>query len=95
MTEKQLQQANDIHFRLEAKKDVLKMFEAGKILSIKVRVFNEEKTEYEDIEYSCNLPRTKLKGVMLDLLKSDRESLQYQFDSFLHETEKEEVVNDK
>jgi len=91
MTEKQLQQANDIHKRLEAKKQELKVFEMGKILSITVRCFNEEKTEYEDIEYSTNLPRVKLKGVMLDLLKSDREGLQYQFDKYLEE---KEVVNE-
>lgn len=89
MTEKQLQQANDIHKRLEAKKKEQSLFEAGKILSIKVRVFDEKKTEYEDIEYSCNLPRTKLKGVMLDLLKSDRDSLQYQFDNYLSEPKAE------
>ena len=81
MTEKELQQANDIYSRLKAKKLELQVFEQGKILSLKVRCFNEEKTEYEDIEYSFNLPRVKLKGVMLDLLKSDRDSLQYQFDN--------------
>ncbi len=91
MTEKQLQQANDIHKRLEAKKQELKVFENGKILSITVRCFNEEKTEYEDIEYSTNLPRVKLKGVMLDLLKSDRDSLQRSFDKYLEE--EKEVAN--
>ena len=85
MTEKQLQQANDIHNRLEAKKKELKVFEMGKILSITVRTFNDDKTEYEDIEYSSNLPRVKLKGVMLDLLKSDRDSLQRSFDNYLSE----------
>jgi len=85
MTEKQLQQANDIHKRLEAKRDELKVFENGKILSITVRTFNEDKTEYEDIEYSSNLPRVKLKGVMLELLKADRDGLQYQFDNYLSE----------
>ena len=89
MTEKQLQQANDIHNRLEAKRDELKVFENGKILSITVRTFNEDKTEYEDLEYSSNLPRVKLKGVMLELLKSDRDSLQRSFDLFTVEKEKE------
>ena len=87
MTEKQLQQANDIHNRLKAKRNELKVFENGKILSITVRCFNEEKTEYEDIEFSTNLPRVKLKAVMLDLLKADREGLQYQFDKYLEEKE--------
>lgn len=91
MTEKQLQQANDIHKRLEAKKQELKMFEMGKILSITVRTFNDDKSEYEDIEYCTNLPRVKLKGVMLDLLKSDRDSLQRSFDKYLEE--EKEVAN--
>ena len=91
MTEKQLQQANDIHKRLEAKKQELKMFEMGKILSITVRIFNDDKSEYEDIDYSTNLPRVKLKGVMLDLLKSDRDSLQRSFDKYLEE--EKEVIN--
>ena len=89
MTEKQLQQANDIHNRLEAKKKELKIFEMGKILSITVRTFNDDKAEYEDIEYSTNLPRVKLKGVMLELLKSDRDSLQFIFDNFTVENQKE------
>ena len=91
MTEKQLQQANDIHNRLEAKRNELKVFENGKILSITVRCFNEEKTDYEDIEYSTNLPRVKLKATMIDLLKSDRDSLQRSFDKYLEE--EKEVAN--
>ena len=84
MTEKELKNANEIFKKLELKKDELRLFESGKILSLKVRCFNEEKTEYEDIEYFTNLPRTKLKGVMLELLKSERDSLQYQFDNLLN-----------
>jgi hypothetical protein len=84
MTEKELKNANEIYKRLEAKKNELQIFEQGKILSLKVRCFNEDKSIYEDVEYLINLPRVKLKGVMLELLKSERDSLQYQFDNLLN-----------
>jgi hypothetical protein len=79
MTQQQFKEALKLQSQIDAKRKELRLFENGKITGLSVRLFNEEKTLYEDKTYSTGLPNTKLKGVMLELLRNDLSNLEYKF----------------
>jgi hypothetical protein len=79
MTTQQFKEASKLQSQIDAKKQELRLFENGKITGLSVRLFNEEKTVYEDKTYTSQLPNTKLKGVMLELLRNDLSSLIIRF----------------
>lgn len=79
MTTKQFKEASKLQSQIDAKKQELRLFQNGKITGLSVRLFSEDKVVYEDKQYQKNLPNTKLKGVMLELLTNELKHLEYTF----------------
>jgi uncharacterized protein YPO0396 len=79
MTQQQFKEASKLQNQIDAKKQELRAFENGKITGLSVRLFNEEKTLYEDKTLTTALPNTKLKGVMIELLRNDLSNLEFRF----------------
>lgn len=83
MTKNQLQEALNIQLQIEQKEKQIQAFERGKIKSITLRQFDETDCTQTDIEMTSGIPRSRLKQIMIDVLKEDLRSLQYRFDNFL------------
>ena len=81
MTTAELSKANLINEKIIKKKAQIRVFEMGKIKSIIVRNFNDIDCSQTDTEMSIGIPRHTIKMAMLDVLKADLVSLQYQFDN--------------
>lgn len=71
-----LDQAKKIELLIIDRKSTLKYFEMGVISNISVRKFNDFDCQFEDKNFTGNIPIKILKNVMLDFLKKDIESLQ-------------------
>lgn len=81
MTQQQFKEASKLQSQIDAKRTELRSFENGKITELKVRLFNESKTVYEDKTYQSHLPAARLKGVMLDILKEELKGLEFKFNN--------------
>lgn len=97
MTTQELIKANLLNQQIEEKKALLQQIEQGKITGVTVRVFDEHKVTYSDVEVR-NLPKNAVKQAMLAHVKNELENLQRQFDKFLtpreNETEGREIQLD-
>ena len=85
MNKQQYAKAAKLDKAIEAKKTELRLFQNGKITGLSVRLFNEEKTIYEDRQYTTNLPCAKLKGAMLEQLTTQLQLLEYQYEQLFTE----------
>lgn len=65
-------------------KEKLKLIEGGKILSLTIRTFSTDKQAYEDITIHAgtDLPREKIKGLLLSNLKGRLEKAEKDFEEF-------------
>lgn len=79
----ELQKANDLVSKIEAKKGELALYECCKLASITFRRFDEKKTTYVEIEVHEEIPRKVIKDACIKHLRADLENLQSQFDKFL------------
>lgn len=96
MTTQDLQKANSLVAKIEAKKEEIALYEGCKIVSLTFRKFDEKKTEYSDIVKSDEIPRAIIKNAAIRHLRADLENLELQFKNFLstkNELEKDEWAN--
>lgn len=57
--------------------------ESSKILQLKLRYFNEDKTEFEDIVLT-DLPKGKIKGILLENFKIRLENAQNDYEEYFN-----------
>lgn len=75
MSLEKLKQAKQLEILIENQENCLRYFQNGKISKISVRQFNNHNCEFEEEDFSENIPRAQLKQLMLDYLKKDIENL--------------------
>lgn len=90
MTTQELAKANALNEQIQLKRTEIQNIEQGKITGVTVRIFNEHKVTYSDVEIR-NLPKNAIKQVMITHAKSELEDLERQFAKFL--TPQEETIS--
>lgn len=58
-----------------------KQIEGGKIISLHIRVFSDDKNIYEDIDFK-NLPKGEIKKILLENIEGRLENAQNDYESY-------------
>jgi hypothetical protein len=90
-----LQKANILFAKIEAKKEEIALYEGCKIVSLTFRKFDEKKTEYADIIKYDEIPRGIIKNACIQHLRADLDNLEMQFTNLLLSKNERELVKDE
>jgi len=94
MTKEDYQKVRAKEAQLEYLKEFKKTVECGKILNLKIRTFNEDRIEYEDIEFT-DLPKRKIKTVILENLETRIESAKNDWESYFDDVSIKTMIMEK
>ena len=77
MTTQDVQKANKLIAKIEAKREEISLYESCKLVSLTFRKFDEKKTEYSDIQKDDEIPRGVIKNAVIQHLRIDLETEEY------------------
>lgn len=92
MTKEDYQKLRAKEAQIEYLKEFKKAIENGKILNLKIRIFNEDKIEYEDLDFT-DIPKRKIKTVILENLETRMESAKNDWESYFDDVSMFSEVN--